>query len=550
MATLGVEVALGATFFLGATAWLLRRKRRGAGQRKAGKKDPGVGGFFQLWDGLDKVQRAHLLDDVKDVDLAEVQRLLQASQQAAEGGHGKQVLPLADDAVFKLNRSRPNWMMPQNEESPERRPLFDRGLELIAEGVVAVLCLAGGQGTRLGSSQPKGMFNIGLPSGKSLFQLQAERIGRMQILAAHVAHQSKEDIRHRIPWVILTSPATDAQTREFFQDKSFFKLDPEQVHFVIQDELPCLTEEGKIIVNEAYEAARAPNGNGGLFAALVKSGVLDKLEAQGVGYVDTYCVDNALARVADPHFVGLASMKNADVCAKVVSKAYPEEKVGVFAVRDGHTEVVEYSELDPEEASATDPERGTLKYNWSNISSFCFTPDFIRRAQADLEQSGRYHMARKEIPSATGPVKGIKLESFIFDPLPLAHNLVLMEADRSANFAPVKNANGSAVDTPKSARDAVLALHRRWVEAFGGKVDISNGGGPEVSPTKSYLGESLDYAVDGRTFTCEYDAILQGDITDRNEIARLVKEELHGKTPPPPASSLRRLRTMLPWPLK
>lgn len=536
--------------FLGATAWLLRtRSRRGGSRRKSA--GTGVGASFQLWGELDEVQRAHLLEDAKDIDLAEIQRVFKASQQAAEGlGPGGQAHPLAADAVFELNRWRSNWMMPQNEESPERLPLFDKGLELIAEGSVAVLCLAGGQGTRLGSSNPKGMFNIGLPSGKSLFQLQAERVARAQILAAHVAHRSKHDIRHPVPWVILTSPATDSKTREYFQEMAFFNLDPSQVHFVVQDELPCLTEDGRIIVNEDYQVARAPNGNGGLFTALVKSGVLEKLEEQGVAYIDTYCVDNALARVADPHLVGLASIKEADVCAKVVSKTYPEEKVGVFAVRDGRTEVVEYSELDPHEASATDPESGALKYNWSNISSFCFTPDFIRRAEADLGESGRYHMARKEIPSAKGPVKGIKLESFIFDPLPLANNLVLMEADRSAHFAPVKNANGSGVDSPKTARDAVLALHRRWVEAFGGKVDIPNGNGPEISPTKSYLGESLDYAVNGRTFTCEYDAILQGDITDRNEVSRIVKEELHGKLPPPPASSLRRLRTMLPWPLK
>lgn len=509
-----------------------------------------MGANFQLWESLDEEQKAHLLENVEGVDLAEIQRLFKSSQRAAKEGHGGEVQPIPDDAVIKLNRGRRNWMMPQNEESPERAPLFDRGLELIAEGSVAVLCLAGGQGTRLGSNGPKGMFNIGLPSGKSLFQLQAERISRIQILAAHVAHHSKHDITHKIPWLILTSPATDAKTREFFQEKSFFKLAPQQVYFVVQDELPCLTEEGKIILNDDFEAAMAPNGNGGLFTALVKSGVLKQLTAQGVAYIDTYCVDNALARVADPHFIGLADLKNADVCGKVVSKSYPHEKVGVFAIRDGRTEVVEYSELDPQEASATDPETGSLKYNWSNISSFCFTPDFIMRAKADLERSGRYHIARKEIPSAEGPVKGIKLESFIFDPLPLANNLILMEADRSAHFAPVKNANGSGADTPDSAKDAVLSLHRRWVEAWGGKVEIPFGGGPEISPTKSYLGESLDYAVDGRTFTSEYDAILQGDITDRTEISKIVQEELKGKTPPPPASSLRRLRTMLSWPLK
>ncbi len=39
--------------------------------------------------------------------------------------------------------------------------------------------------------------------------------------------------------------------------------------------------------------------------------------------------------------------------ARVVAKAYPEERVGVFARKDGRIEVVEYSELDPQEAAAT-----------------------------------------------------------------------------------------------------------------------------------------------------------------------------------------------------
>ena len=58
-------------------------------------------------------------------------------------------------------------------------------------------------------------------------------------------------------------------------------------------------------------------------------------------------------------------------------------------------------------------------------------------------------------------MQGIKLESFIFDPLYKAEKVCLMEVERAGHFAPVKNANGAAHDTPDTAREATLALHRR-----------------------------------------------------------------------------------------
>lgn len=179
----------------------------------------------------------------------------------------------------------------------------------------------------------------------------------------------------------------------------------------------------------------------------------------------------------------------------MVAKSYPEEKVGVFAQKGGKLEVVEYSELDPVEASAVDPESGILKYNWSNICLHYFEREWLKKVSKFLATGGKYHVAKKQIPSFGTKVPGIKLELFIFDTFNMASQWGLMEVLRDEEFSPVKNAPGSKTDSPDTAREAILSLHKAWVTAAGGRVD----GGIEVSPLVSYAGEGLEW-VKGRTF--------------------------------------------------
>lgn len=458
------------------------------------------------YDALPEEQQAALLEQLKAIDFEYVAHIFKASIAAADTPAAP-AAPVADVATLKART-------PQ-----ECAAWRAAGLRLIGAGKLAVLLLAGGQGTRLGSTAPKGCYNIGLPSKKSLFQLQAERVLRLQTLAAQQAGGAEVP---PMRWYIMTSPATDAETKKHFRDHGFFGLKESQVFFFSQGALPALTEGGAIIREAPARLAMAPDGNGGVYMALRASGALADMAAHGVEAVDCYCVDNALVRLGDPLFVGYCHERGIECGARVVAKAYPEEKVGVFARRGGALEVVEYSELDPAEAAASDPATGELKYGWSNICLHYFRRDWLEAVSGRLADMGRYHIARKKIPSMDGPVAGIKLELFIFDTFPLASSTALFEVRREEEFAPVKNAPGQGLpDSPDTARDAILALHKRWVELAGGRVACAEG--VEVSPLVSYAGEGLEELAAGKEFASLYDVHLQGflALAPKSAIARI-----------------------------
>ncbi|KAG2326760.1 hypothetical protein Bca4012_035672 [Brassica carinata] len=457
-------------------------------------KDYGQEDVFALWEELSPEERHLLVTEIENLDLPRIDRIIRCSLNS-------QGLPAA--AIEAPPQSCVSTVEERRKEDKEK--WWKMGLKAIYEGKLGVVLLSGGQGTRLGSSDPKGCFNIGLPSGKSLFQIQAERILCVQRLAAQAMSEAGPTRPVAVQWYIMTSPFTHEPTQKFFESHKYFGLEPDQVTFFQQGTLPCITKDGKFIMETPFSLAKAPDGNGGVYAALKYSRLLEDMASRGIKYVDCYGVDNVLVRVADPTFLGYFIDKGAASAAKVVRKAYPQEKVGVFVRRGkgGPLTVVEYTELDESMASATNQQTGRLQFCWSNVCLHMFTLDFLNQVANGLEKDSIYHVAEKKIPSVNGFIEGVKLEQFIFDSFPYAPSTALFEVLREEEFAPVKNANGSSFDTPESAKLLVLRLHTRWVIAAGGFLTHSvplYATGVEVSPLCSYAGENLEAICRGRTF--------------------------------------------------
>lgn len=340
----------------------------------------------------------------------------------------------------------------------ERARARAAGEEMLAAGRVAALVVAGGQATRLGVPGPKGLFPIGPVTQRSLFELQAQKLRRLE-----------QRFGRRIPWILMTSAATEAATRAFFARHSCFGL---EVDFVRQREAPCVDLAGRPLLAAPGQLAKAPDGHGGVLHALDQSGLLERLAARGIQALAYHQIDNPLARMADPLLLGLLVTQRAEVATKVLRKARPDERLGTVGLCGGRVHVVEYTELAAAEAEARDPD-GALRLWAGAIGLHAFSLDFLRRVAPRADGLLPLHASPKPIPciDAEGrPVaprepNGYKLERFVFDLFPEARALATVEALREDEYAPVKNADGS--ESPASARRALDACARRWLAAAG-----------------------------------------------------------------------------------
>lgn len=384
------------------------------------------------------------------------------------------------------------------------------GLKAIANNEVGVLLMAGGQGSRLGSSDPKGCYDIKLPSGSSLFQVQAEKILKVQSLAKDRFPDSEPTLN----WYIMTSGPTREPTERFFQKNNWFGLHQNQIVFFNQGTLPCFNMDGsKILLNAKNEICESPDGNGGLYKAIATNGILEDFEKKGIKHIHMYCVDNCLVKVADPTFLGFVIDKDFELATKVVRKRDANESVGLIVLDEYKKKpcVIEYSEISSELANKTetdDPLKLFLRA--ANIVNHYYSVDLLKRMIPKWISSQEFlpfHIAKKKIASLneqgefvkpTEP-NGIKLEQFIFDVFPSVElsKFGCLEVERSSEFSPLKNADGAKNDTPTTCRESYLNLGTGWIKQNGGIVD--DDGLVEVSGLTSYEGEGLDF-VNGKHF--------------------------------------------------
>lgn len=382
--------------------------------------------LLQYYDALDESGKAFMEDQISMIDW----NYLRHAEENAQAERGV-ITPLLEAVSIA-------------DIDHQADAFRSAGLKAIREGKVGAMLLAGGQGTRLGCSGPKGVVDIGLTHPVYIFErLFANTMDVVREAGAW------------IPFFIMTSDKNHEETMDFLEEHDFFGYNRDYVWFFRQDMAPCIDYNYRLMMEDAEHLAISPNGNGGWFSSFARAGLLKKAKEMGVEWLNAFAVDNVLQRIADPLFIGAVLDSGCECGAKAVRKADPKERVGVLCLEDGRPSIVEYYELSDEMAYAKN-EKGEYLYTYGVILNYLFRIDKLEEI---MDQKLPMHIAEKKIPymdpdgTMHHPDKpnGYKFETLILDMVHMMDDCLAYEVEREHEFAPIKNPTG--VDSIESARE-------------------------------------------------------------------------------------------------
>lgn len=345
-----------------------------------------------------------------------------------------------DDSI-SFDRISPIPFLEKSKLSNEEINYYSQiGNNAINSEKLAIITLAGGQGTRLGYKGPKGSYEIDVPPKKSLFEFACDNLKKLQ---------RKTGISLR--WYIMTSPTNDKATKDYFEAKDYFGYPKQKVKFFMQSTLPIIDIHAKVILETPYSIKTGSNGNGDVFRAFASSGFIDELETNNIEWVFIGGIDNILLKLIDPLFLGLTIAGNYQIASKSIRKLDLSTSDWVFANVDGRPSII-----DPQNIKAD-----IDKYNQKNILAHLFSLDALKKlSNVDLP----YHRAFKKCDFINSegmkevPLKpnSFKFEKFIFDAFNFFDRILLLEVNPSEEFAPIKAFTGN--ETPETA----LELYKKY----------------------------------------------------------------------------------------
>jgi UDP-N-acetylglucosamine/UDP-N-acetylgalactosamine diphosphorylase len=402
------------------------------------------------WDHLDRGDQEQLASQIRDLDLEETKLLFeQATHATPERIDWSQVHPA------------PVHQLPV-EEADEAEAI-QQGSEALRSHQVAVVLVAGGKGSRLGFAHPKGLFPIGSVSGRSLLEVLIDRIEVMS-----------DRYETMLPLFLMTSPDTHAPIETFLQQQGLLDREKVPITLFCQEQIPAVDRHsGRILMSSPGLLALSPNGHGGMLSSFTNHGCLADIIQRGVKYLFYGQIDNPLLPICDPRLIGHHVLAESEMSTHVVRKTDASERVGVGVLVHDTMRIIEYSHL-PETVSEGTTSDGHLQFWAGSMGSHLLNTTLLERSAADTNLLP-YHAMPKAVscldddavPHGENTLNAFKFERFIFELASVARNPIMVEVDRRAAFAPVKNDDATGRDSPATARQIMTNLYRSWLTSAG-----------------------------------------------------------------------------------
>ncbi|MGV8162062.1 MAG: UTP--glucose-1-phosphate uridylyltransferase [Candidatus Nanoarchaeia archaeon] len=404
---------------------------------------------FRFWHNLTDDEKLILLENSEKIDYGLISEMYEEC--------------IKEKKPEKFSKLEQPYFVNKYPHTDQTELAKKEGEEAIKRNELAVFLVAGGQGSRLGYSGPKGCFPGTPIIKKPLFQVLAERI-----------KAPEKKYKLKFDWFIMTSEENRAPTEKFFEEHKYFNLEKDQIHFFTQESLPAISEHGKIMMKSKHEIFFSPNGTGGIYNALKNSGMLDLMKDKEIKYLSYINVDNPLPQIIDPISLGHHILSDSKITPKVIPKRHAHEAVGLVVKADGKQRIIEYVVLSKEDAEMLD-ETGNIMFRHGNTATFIMSVDYIeqvtkeklvkfiggKKKVAHIDEEGNFITPEK--PNA------YKFESYSFDPMPHVRSIAV-EVRREEEFAPIKNATGE--DSPEISYKMQNDLHKEWLLCAGIKPEI------------------------------------------------------------------------------
>ena len=384
---------------------------------------------LKILENVDKETRKKIIEELHDINFIQLKELYNNIKEEAEVNVGelKPIKSLNPDKITK-----------------EEKEMYENvGADILRNNKFAVVTMSGGQGTRLGYKGPKGTFKIDVePQAKYLFEIIVDTLQR-----------ANKKYNVTIPWYIMTSNENNDEIVKFMEEHNYFGYDKEYIGFFEQGELPLITEDGQILLDENYNIKKASDGNGSIFKSMYIKGVLEDMKTKGIEWVYIGSIDNVLLKMVDTLLMGVAIKEGSEIATRSIFKNCPTERIGSLCIQDGKVKVIEYSELPQDMIEAKD-EDGEILFGESHVMCNLFS---IKALEKISLQNLQYHKAHKKYSYLDENGKLVepeepnayKFEYFIFDSFEFFNQISIVRGKREEDFAPVKNKEG--VDSPATA---------------------------------------------------------------------------------------------------